>query len=246
LYIILFLPSVGKKCTGYQKSQLSRQLFLFRTLSCLKLALLRTAFPLLPPNLSELDLTSDNFSSFRTKPVRTGDCFGQLFPFFHQTCPNLALLRTAFALLQSNLSELVATSDSFSASSAKPVRTCGCFGQLFFFSHQTCPNHPLLRITFPLQAPSLSAVTSIQATIFKAKETSAKNTLVPFFLLYISHRLRVDFSIQVSDHPLAFDIILLSFSFDFHSCVMVHAVDLVTNSMGSMHRFFHFTCVVQF
>jgi hypothetical protein len=116
----------------------------------------QTAFSLSHAKLSETRSTSDSFSPSSAKPVRTRPYFGQLFLFSHQTCPNSTLLRTAFLLLASNPSELVAASDSFSPSSTKPVRTRGCFGQLFPFFRQTCPNLWLLRTAFLLLAPNLS------------------------------------------------------------------------------------------
>lgn len=65
-----------------------------------------------------------------------------------------------------------------------------------------------------------------------------------FYNIYIL--LRVNFTVQVCNHPLALDIIFFAPFLNFHPCFMVHAVNLITNSMGSMHRLFHFTCVVQF
>jgi hypothetical protein len=133
-----------------------RQLFPFFCQTCPNLTLLRTAFLLLTPNLSKIGSTLDSFSSSHTKPVLTRGCFGQLFPFFHQTCPNWTLLRSAFPILPPNLYELEATLDSFSSSHTKPVRTGGYFGQLFLFSHQTCPNWRLLWTAFPLLPSKLS------------------------------------------------------------------------------------------
>jgi hypothetical protein len=79
------------------------------------------------------------------------------------------------------------------------------------------------------------------------KETSATITLVSIVssIIYVLVS-RVDFSVQVCNHSLALDIIFFTLFLNLHSCIVVHAVNLITNSMGSMHRLFHFTCVVQF
>jgi hypothetical protein len=116
------------------------QLFSFPPETCPNSELLQTAFLLLPLNLSEHEATSDSFSPSSPKPVRTPRYFGQLFSFPPETCPNSELLQTAFLLLPLNLSEHEATSDSFSPSSPKPVRTPRYFGQLFSFPPETCPN----------------------------------------------------------------------------------------------------------
>ncbi len=52
-----------RSCTWF------RQVLPFFLQTCLKLTLLRTAFPRSPSNLSEVDSSSDNFSWFSIKPV---------------------------------------------------------------------------------------------------------------------------------------------------------------------------------
>jgi hypothetical protein len=76
---------------------------------------------------------------------------------------------------------------------------------------------------------------------FKKKTSVCFNTGFPFDLLYIS----VHFSIKCCNHSSAFFIFPLSLFLYLHSDIMLSFVHLVSNSMGTMHRLFHFTCVRQ-
>jgi hypothetical protein len=162
------------------------QLFLFQDQTCPKVALVRTAFPLPPLNLSEVGSGSDSFSSSTTKPVRSWLWFGQLFLFHHQTCPKLALVRTAFPLPRPNLSEAGSSSDSFSSSTTKPVQSWLWFGQLFFFQHQTCPKLALVRTAFPLSLPNLSEVGS-GSDSFSSSTTKPVRSWLWFGQLFLFH-----------------------------------------------------------
>ncbi len=149
------------------------QLFCFFRQTCPKSPLLRTAFLLFPANLSELAPASDSFFAFSCKPVRSRPCFGQLFCFFRQTCPKSILLRTAFLLFTSNLSEIAPALDSFSAFFFKPVRSQSCFGQHFGIFLQTCPKLLLLRTAF-LHFPSNLS-----------KADPASDNFSPFFFKHV-------------------------------------------------------------
>jgi hypothetical protein len=61
-----------------------------------------------------LEMTLGRFGFFYRKAVPIGDYFGLLFWNLRLTCPNSALLWTAFTEYTANLSEPSVTSDGFS------------------------------------------------------------------------------------------------------------------------------------
>ncbi len=73
--------------------------------------------------------------------------------------------------------------------------------------------------------------------IRKTSDSSITGSSV--ILLYIS----MHFSIECSNHPAAFPIILLSLLLYLHPNFMLSFVHLVPYSVGSMHGLFHFACV---
>jgi hypothetical protein len=76
---------------------------------------------------------------------------------------------------------------------------------------------------------------------FMKKTSVGFNTGFSLPVLYIS----MHFSIKCGNHPSAFLVILLSLFLYLHPHCMLSFVHLVSNSMGTMHRLFHFTCVRQ-
>jgi hypothetical protein len=160
------------------------QLFLFCTRFCPNLALLRTTFPLLHEILSELGSTSDNFFCSARNLVRTQLYFGQLFSVCTRFCPNSALLRTTFHLLNEILAELGSTSDNFSSSARDFGRTWVSFGQLFLSSARFCQNLALLRTTFLLLHEFLSEPGS-SSDNFSSSARDFVRTLLYFGQLFL-------------------------------------------------------------
>ncbi|MBT2692035.1 hypothetical protein J7E32_03390 [Bacillus sp. ISL-55] len=84
--------------------------------------------------------------------------FGQLSSCSSKSCPKYGQVRTTFQLLKQKLSEVRPSSDNFSATQAKAVRSKAKFGQLSGQANKSCPKQGQVRTTFRPLKRKLSKV----------------------------------------------------------------------------------------
>ncbi|WNF23910.1 hypothetical protein [Mesobacillus jeotgali] len=101
--------AVRTRCNFGQVQRVQRK-------SCPNSVQLRTGSAFTEGKQSELGSTSDRFSGYRGKAVRTQFNFGQVQRVQRESCPNSMQLRTGSAGTEEKLSELDATSDRFQRS----------------------------------------------------------------------------------------------------------------------------------